>query len=464
VFVVADAGPVRDIARRRAVTLTGGAYVSSDGLRGYRINNSTTGQVLSVASVSGYGNTFFCDFRFHQAADATVFPRIFDSTLGNAAWMRVDEDQIQVSFSASSQTFNWFSSNLTQVSRHQFIVAEQPTESLGRAIMLRASPAGVMGGPDGTKAQDGAGTPVTGAETMYLGNTQGLNRGSDITFYRFAMWSRELTLAELRWFAKAGQWEMYRPTRSRRIFVGIAGGGGQTISDAGNIASAEAFGSAVVSAGTVSITGAGAIGTAEAFGSTTVTPGAVTITGAGAIASEEAFGSAVVSAGTTVVTGVGAIASAEAFGTAQLDLGVTGAGAIASAETFGDTVVSQGQIVVSGVGNIATAEAFGTATLVPGAVSITGTVGAIASAEAFGTAQLDLDVSGAGDIATAEAFGSSTVSVGTATISGVGNIGSAEQFGSTTLTGGVSTFILTGRRFVDRGDRTFRATIRRGDE
>lgn len=64
------------------------------------------------------------------------------------------------------------------------------------------------------------------------------------------------------------------------------------------------------------ITGVGAIATAEAFGTIVVTPGVVAITGVGAIASAEAFGLTVVTFGfPQALTAVGAIASAEAFGT-----------------------------------------------------------------------------------------------------------------------------------------------------
>lgn len=69
-----------------------------------------------------------------------------------------------------------------------------------------------------------------------------------------------------------------------------AGAGGQTITGAGDIASAEAFGTPTVVAGEVVITGAGGIASAEAFGEPTVVAGGVLIVDAGDIASAEAFG------------------------------------------------------------------------------------------------------------------------------------------------------------------------------
>ncbi|MCI0430771.1 MAG: hypothetical protein L0210_09565 [Rhodospirillales bacterium] len=128
----------------------------------------------------------------------------------------------------------------------------------------------------------------------------------------------------------------------------------QTISGAGGIATAEAFGS-----GKVNLSAApSAIVSAEAFGAAKLNLAAA---GAGNIASAEAFGSGKVNLAATP----SAIASAEAFGTAKLNLALTGAGAIASAEALGTPIVSTpgGAQTLSGAGGIASAEAFGTAAI-----------------------------------------------------------------------------------------------------
>lgn len=189
-------------------------------------------------------------------------------------------------------------------------------------------------------------------------------------------------------------------------------------------------------AGGGTITGAGNIASAEAFGSATVVPGVVTVTPTG-IASAEAFGTAQIN---QTISGAGNIASAEAFGSSTVVPGVvaiTGAGDIASAEAFGDAAVSAGGSFITGAGDIASAEAFGSATVLPGAVTIIG-AGGIVSAEAFGSAALGLYLLGAGGIVSAEAFGSAAVQLGTLTITGAGNIASGEAFGDALIPGGAS--------------------------
>ena len=231
----------------------------------------------------------------------------------------------------------------------------------------------------------------------------------------------------------------------------FGGAGAQTIICTG-IASAEAFGTAVVAPGAVTVTPTG-IASAEAFGTATVTPGAVTITPAGiatleefgsptvspgafvitapSIDSAEAFGSAVASAGGASIVPTG-IASAEAFGTATVAPGaatITPAG-IATLEEFGSPIVTAGGLLVFPEG-IASLEAFGSATLSPGGVSIA--PAGIASAEAFGTTLLtSLFAVAPTGIASAEAFGTAVVAPGAVIILPT-SIASLEAFGATVV-------------------------------
>lgn len=93
----------------------------------------------------------------------------------------------------------------------------------------------------------------------------------------------------------------------------LAAGGTATVTGAGNIATAEAFGTATLSARRA-ISGAGSIASAEAFGTPTVSWSTRVL--AAGIASAEAFGTAVVTFIKTISpTG---IASGEAFGTATV--------------------------------------------------------------------------------------------------------------------------------------------------
>jgi hypothetical protein len=160
--------------------------------------------------------------------------------------------------------------------------------------------------------------------------------------------------------------------------------GAVTVSPTG-VGSAEAFGTAVVAQPPPSqtITVTAGIATAEALGSPTVTVGAVTLAPSG-ITSTEAFGTTTVTTGPVSLTVTG-IPTAEAFGTATIGAGApaqdvlpTGIG---SAEAFGATTVTPGpvQITVTGVGS---AEAFGTTVLAPGSVTLS--PAGIASAEAVG--------------------------------------------------------------------------------
>ena len=193
------------------------------------------------------------------------------------------------------------------------------------------------------------------------------------------------------------------------------------------IASAEAFGTATVSTtNTISPSG---IASAEAFGTAVIST--TNTIAPGGIASAEAFGTAIISAANTIAPD--GIASAEAFGTAVISTTNTIApGGIASAEAFGDAVVAlQGTQIVA-PSSIASAEAFGAATITPGAVDIAPT--SIGSAEAFGAATISAGSSIApAGIASAEAFGIPVLSAGPVDIAPVG-IGSAEAFGTPTVT------------------------------
>lgn len=96
-----------------------------------------------------------------------------------------------------------------------------------------------------------------------------------------------------------------------------AGSGTQTVT-ASAIASAEAFGTAVLTPGAVTVSPS-AISSAAAFGTAVLTPGAVTVSPS-SIASAEAFGSTVVDDGSipSQTVTASAIATAEAFGTPAL--------------------------------------------------------------------------------------------------------------------------------------------------
>jgi len=192
------------------------------------------------------------------------------------------------------------------------------------------------------------------------------------------------------------------------------------ISAIGAIPSAEAFGTAVVTFGTIpalqSLSDVGAIGSAETFGPTIVVEGEYVAPNVGGIASAEAFGTIVV---TTLypLADVGNIASGEAFGAAVVTLGtvvlnLTTVGAIAGAEAFGTAVVTSSYNVVN-VGAIPSSEAFG----LPTVTNATGVqpiydVGAIGSAETFGSFFVSMTVSGVGGIDTDELFGTTIVERG----------------------------------------------------
>jgi hypothetical protein len=228
--------------------------------------------------------------------------------------------------------------------------------------------------------------------------------------------------------------------------VGLPGPWLQTVAP-GGIASAEAFGTALITLAIVP----GGIASGEAFGSATVTQtgGTQTII-PGGIASAEAFGTAAISR-TISPTG---IPSAEAFGTARIDF-VIAVGGIPSAEAFGTATIS---VTISPTG-IGSAEAFGTATVTTGSVNVA--PGGIPSGEAFGGAVVSTGafVVQPTGIPSGEAFGSPTVTtgpvsvaptgipsdeafgtalIGSFTVIDPGGIGSGEAFGTPTLTLGAA--------------------------
>lgn len=197
--------------------------------------------------------------------------------------------------------------------------------------------------------------------------------------------------------------------------------GALTISGAGGIATAEAFGSPQLNFA-LTLTG---IATAEAFGSPTMV---LYVAGAGAIATAEAFGSPALH----FTIGLTGITSAEAFGSPTMTIYVDGAGGIATAEAFGTPDVAPTTSVA--LTGIATAEAFGSPSL-----HFTLGLAGIASAEAFGVPVLTLYVASVGGIATSEAFGVPDVAPTTSVA--LAGIATAEAFGSPSL---AFTLLLTG--------------------
>lgn len=240
-------------------------------------------------------------------------------------------------------------------------------------------------------------------------------------------------------------------------------GAPQTLSNAGAIASLQAFGTAKLN---LILSVVGQIATAVAFGMALIV---VAISGAEGIASQETFGQATVAtAGATqAITNTGHIAGAEAFGTSQVNLKILPTG-IQSTEDFGTPQIN---FVIASVGNIGTTETFGTHALIqeqflgPSSILSTETLGSpqlnftvlassISSTEEFGTATLVqeqfLEPNGIASVETwdqpnltlyinptsiegTETFGTAIVSVGATTqdITNAGAILSDETHGST---------------------------------
>lgn len=184
----------------------------------------------------------------------------------------------------------------------------------------------------------------------------------------------------------------------------------QTISDAGAIASLEAFGGSQVNLWTHP----SGIATGEAFG-TAVATGSIIVTG---ISSSEAFESPQVN----LNIAASAIDSLEAFGTPQLNfiLSMTG---IISEEAFGTPKAN----FILYPNAISTAESFGTP-IIAGPIIAQG----IASAEAFGTAKVSFIIYPTG-ITGAEVFGNLTLAFTQTILPDA--ISSVETFGSPTIAG-----------------------------
>lgn len=220
------------------------------------------------------------------------------------------------------------------------------------------------------------------------------------------------------------------------------------VADVGNIASAEAFGSATLTTGNVNVQPSG-IASAEAFGGLQIN---LTISAAGdiasaevfgspnfvlnvhptGIASQEAFGTPSIAVGNVNII-VNGIASQEAFGTHEvINTPTVNPPSIASAEAIGNPIVTPGNVNIQPSG-IASAEAFGNDTIVTSIIiSMTG----IPSAEAFGAAVLDYPWTIVpGGIASAEAFGTTAVFQGN--IVRPTGIPSAEAFGTASILGGL---------------------------
>lgn len=188
-------------------------------------------------------------------------------------------------------------------------------------------------------------------------------------------------------------------------------GAPQTVSAAGDIATAEAHGTQKLN---MAVAAAGALASAEAFGTDSVN---LSLAAAGAIAGAEAFGTAAVM---LAVQAAGEIASGEGLGSPVLTQVVLPT-AIAGGEAFGTATLGQQLLPVA----IAGGEAFGTASLVQALVD----AGAIGSAEALGTPIVTLSIAPSA-IAGAEAFGTAALHQ---LITAAGGIASAEAFGTAAL-------------------------------
>ena len=184
------------------------------------------------------------------------------------------------------------------------------------------------------------------------------------------------------------------------------------LTNAGNIASAEAIGSPVAS---VAVSSASIV-SAEALGLAVLS---VNLTASG-IAGAEAFGSPTVSTD-AYISNAGGIAGAEALGSPELavDLSATG---VTTGEAIGQAALS----VSLSASGISAADAYGTPDLSPD-LSTAG----VASEEAFGTGSLWAEVSVSG-LPSEETFGTPTVSIDVF-LTDAGGIASAEAIGTAEL-------------------------------
>ncbi len=151
-------------------------------------------------------------------------------------------------------------------------------------------------------------------------------------------------------------------SRTPQVYFPVGAAAGAQNLTATGIASAESFGSPVVTTGAVDLSPTG-IASTESIGSPTITT-VVNLTASG-IASEEAFGSPTVTTGAVNLTATG----------------------IASTEAFGSPTVTESQALIAT--GIPSEEAFGSPTITTGAVTLTAT--GIASAESFGSPTVSAD-------------------------------------------------------------------------
>lgn len=248
-------------------------------------------------------------------------------------------------------------------------------------------------------------------------------------------------------------WDVADTTLRQHFHIAM-GPATQTLSPS-EIASAQAFGTAVITPGAVTVSPSG-VASAQAFGTPQLN---LTVSPTG-IASAQAFGTPTVTPGTVTVS-PGGIASAEAFGTPAVGSIVMPTG-IVSGEAFGTPTVTPGTVTVSPSGvasteavgtpsvalnisptGIASVQAFGTPTLSPGAVTLVPP--SIASGETFGLSTVvpgAVTVSPSG-IASAQALGTPTVSPGAVTVSPTA-IASGQAFGTPTITTGAVTLSPSG--------------------
>lgn len=317
----------------------------------------------------------------------------------------------------------------------------------GKLVMQNAAGAGITSGANGSSASSRA-TNAISANTWYrveISATKGTTTSNGSLEYAYYL--GDSTTAEFSWTgttnvnagtanitsARLGRITSAAASEARTIdidgayMVELASGwyGADPVATPAGIASAEAFGSAVVSSSlTVAPTG---IASAEAFGTATVSS-SLTVSPAG-IASAEAFGTAALSTSLTVAPS--GASSGEAFGTPTIStvLAVAPSG-IASEEAFGSASVSS-LLDVAPTG-IPSGESFGTAEVT---VSGGGTIQplGIPSEEAFGTPAIGglLTVAPSG-IESGEAFGIAALG-GLLTVAPAG-IPSGEAFGTAVLT------------------------------
>ena len=117
------------------------------------------------------------------------------------------------------------------------------------------------------------------------------------------------------------------------------------VSGGGGTGGLEAFGTPVITRGTVTISPSSIIH-GEAFGAAAVLPG---LNSVGAIASAEAFGTPGIALSSTNIFAAGAIASEEAFGTGLVAGAVTFPTPIGSDEAFGNPVLVFRNVAVEGL-------------------------------------------------------------------------------------------------------------------